>query len=358
MNRTIGLDIVRAFAICLVLLCHFARERFDFIGIYGVELFFALSGFLIGGILYRRLTACDRWSFDEVKVFWLRRWWRTLPNYFLFLVLSIVFHHYSGGLPHFLGVLPYFFFAQNLVTVNTGFFPVSWSLCVEEYFYLFFPLCILLFTSLRFSRRIAFIFATLLFLVIPPILREILFATVDPTFIRLMTIPRLDAIFYGVVTSFLLARHRISQSHRVALLIVASVGLAVLFVLQRHCEQNHSLVPFYRAAFLGLPIFFSLLLPFFASIQQLPGKYRLLTRVITNLSLWSYSIYLSHLPIMFITYSAFGDAKKYAVVKLISKFIGLAVCLVVSRFVYRRFESRLILLRPDEPHQQKQVAQS
>ena len=48
--RKFGLDVVRACAISLVLVAHF-EKRLDFVGIYGVELFFALSGFLIGGIV-------------------------------------------------------------------------------------------------------------------------------------------------------------------------------------------------------------------------------------------------------------------------------------------------------------------
>lgn len=49
-NRSFGLDLVQAFAICLVLVSHFAKSL-AIIGFWGVELFFGLSGFLIGQIL-------------------------------------------------------------------------------------------------------------------------------------------------------------------------------------------------------------------------------------------------------------------------------------------------------------------
>jgi len=100
MKRIIGLDSLRAIAILLVLMAHFVN-KLDFLGLYGVELFFSLSGFLIGGILYRSMASEHCWSFKHVKSFWVRRWWRTLPNYYLFLLVSIPFHYFvtKGGYP-------------------------------------------------------------------------------------------------------------------------------------------------------------------------------------------------------------------------------------------------------------------
>jgi len=347
MTRKIGLDAVRAVAISLVLISHYDKE-IEFLGIYGVELFFALSGFLIGGILYRRLTVCSRWTYGEVRLFWLRRWWRTLPNYYLFLAVSLLFSDFAGGIPTIGNLIPFCVFGQDLFSVKSDFYGVSWSLCVEEWFYFLFPLSILLFTSLRRSKRIAFICTTLLFLVFPPILREFMFTRNDPYLIRMMTIPRLDAIFYGVATAFLSARHRVSSSTKLALLGGASTGLVALFIFQHHCHQTNDLVPFYRAAFLVLPICFSLCLPFFSSLEELPTFCAFLTRPVANLSLWSYSIYLSHMPVLFMVYAAFGGTREHAIINLLSKFVGLLACLVASSLIYKYFESRLMLLRPDE----------
>jgi peptidoglycan/LPS O-acetylase OafA/YrhL len=346
MTRKIGLDVVRAGAISLVLIAHFAK-CLDFLGIYGVELFFALSGFLIGGILYRRLTTCNRWTFDEVKLFWFRRWWRTLPNYYLFLAVSVPFHYYIGGLPTIIGFFPFLAFCQNLFSVHSTFYGVSWSLCVEEWFYFLFPLCILFFISLNCSKRTAFICTTLLFLIFPPVLREFMFVRNDPAIVRMMTIPRLDALFYGVATSFVLARHRVSAAQKIALLAIAFVGLIALFIFQHHCYQNNFLVPFYRTAFVVLPICFSLTLPFFASVDRLPGC-AFLTRPIANLSLWSYSIYLSHIPILFATYAMFGELRDNAIVNALSKVAGLLLCLAASCLLYKHWESKLMALRPNE----------
>ena len=345
--RKIGLDIPRAVAISLVLLSHFVKEL-DFLGIHGVELFFALSGFLIGDILHRSLAATPRWSFREVRVFWLRRWWRTLPNYYLFFAVAVGFNLCFGGLPNFTGLFPFLAFSQNLLDVPTAFYGVSWSLCIEEWFYLLFPLSILLFTCLRGSRRNAFLFTTVLFLLLPPLLREHLFAAHDPATVRLITFARLDGIFYGVAMAFVTARVHLAPAVRTALFAVGSAGLIALAVFQIRCGPWETSVPFFRVAFVALPLCFGLLMPLLAEVETLPARLSFLAVPITKLSLWSYSIYLSHIPILFLTYEAFGGTRDRAAINVLSKLTALALCLAVSAAVYRWFESPLMRRRPAE----------
>src|SRR5262249_34871824 len=87
---------MRASAILFVLAFHasvffpltpFFKELLSCLGPMGVDLFFALSGFLIGGILFRTLTG--KAENCSIGNFWMRRWLRTLPNYFLFLLINI-----------------------------------------------------------------------------------------------------------------------------------------------------------------------------------------------------------------------------------------------------------------------------
>ena len=76
-NRIFGLDVIRSISIFLVLLSHtFAIQIFEF-GILGVEIFFVLSGFLIGQILIRNFDSGI--SLSKITDFWKRRWFRTLP---------------------------------------------------------------------------------------------------------------------------------------------------------------------------------------------------------------------------------------------------------------------------------------
>jgi peptidoglycan/LPS O-acetylase OafA/YrhL len=211
--RKIGLDVPRAAAIFLVLLAHCVK-RIEIVSFYGVELFFALSGFLIGGILYREITKAPSWTFARTVRFWQRRWWRTLPSYYLFLVVSVVFSSFEWGVPSFGKFLRYFVFAQNLQCGNSSFYGMSWSLCIEEWFYLLFPLCLLGLIKAGAAKRSAFVVTTALFLAGPAVLRERFFETCAPQDVRMMTFARLDAIFYGVAAAFATNRFEVGVSAR------------------------------------------------------------------------------------------------------------------------------------------------
>jgi peptidoglycan/LPS O-acetylase OafA/YrhL len=159
-SRNLGLDILRAAAILGVFLCHELTLRIAGADLLaplgcGVDLFFVLSGFLIGGICFRSFRD-EEFSFWN---FWRSRWWRTLPPYAAALLLYLAVRQFYLPFPP----LPsyYFVFLQNYLGV-TGFGP-SWSLCVEEHFYLCLP--ILVFFALRFAghRVLKFLLPILFF---------------------------------------------------------------------------------------------------------------------------------------------------------------------------------------------------
>ena len=95
-NRIYGLDILRAAAILFVVLlhgCFITPDRIsEKVGIFlldGVSIFFVLSRFLIGGILIK-ILAKEKPNFTTLFGFWKRRWYRTLPNYYLLLFIHIM----------------------------------------------------------------------------------------------------------------------------------------------------------------------------------------------------------------------------------------------------------------------------
>jgi peptidoglycan/LPS O-acetylase OafA/YrhL len=149
-QRVFGLDLMRAIAILLVLFSHcrpFLTKVFpgldgvSEIGLYGVELFFVLSGFLIGGILIK--TYENETSFKSLRIFWYKRWFRTMPNYYLFLIVNIVMFSFFAPTKITEPIISYFFFLQNFAWPKTVFFSISWSLCIEEWFYMLYPSAVL-----------------------------------------------------------------------------------------------------------------------------------------------------------------------------------------------------------------------
>jgi len=147
MNRLPGLDFLRAIAIVWVMLFHGLRygapyRDFSVLGWMGVDLFFVLSGFLIGSQVFKSINKRKELNIGE---FYISRAFRILPAYFAVLAIYLLAPITQEGR----GLQPlwqFFSFSVNLFidSRNSNTFSHVWSLCVEEHFYLFFPLIVLL----------------------------------------------------------------------------------------------------------------------------------------------------------------------------------------------------------------------
>ncbi len=115
----------------------------------GVDLFFVLSGYLIASIAIKETTKSG--SID-VPRFWFRRWMRTLPAYYCVLIVLWLGDFFMQAKGQWSPRWSFLLFLQtSIIPFETMRFSWSWSLCVEELFYFFFP--ILLFLSIRFLTR-------------------------------------------------------------------------------------------------------------------------------------------------------------------------------------------------------------
>lgn len=136
-HRILSMDLLRASAIMLVLLghvvlsygapSHLAPLQF---GGTGVDLFFVLSGWLLGCQLFKELKHNNK---VDIRKFWSRRWMRTIPAYYAVLIFSVTQQYLTKE--NFSFPWEYFVFVQNYY-YPLEFFSISWSLSVEEQFYL------------------------------------------------------------------------------------------------------------------------------------------------------------------------------------------------------------------------------
>ena len=153
--RMIQLDVLRGIAIIMVLLRH-ALVPWSKAGVFrypmlfvwhigwtGVDLFFVLSGFLIGGLLFREIQKTGKL---DVKRFFIRRGLKIWPPYFLLLALLFVeqAHEQNSFRGALVTLLPNFTHLQNYF--NTSLRGHTWSLAVEEHFYLALPIFLILLT--------------------------------------------------------------------------------------------------------------------------------------------------------------------------------------------------------------------
>jgi peptidoglycan/LPS O-acetylase OafA/YrhL len=149
MRRVPGLDLLRAIAILWVMWYHGATldlvASSDVVtqaGWMGVDLFFVLSGYLIGAQLLKPVAAGRN---PDLKDFWIRRAFRILPAYLVVVALYFavpVFRERREIQP----LWQFLTFTENLLIDlrHAKAFSHVWSLCVEEHFYLLAPLLILL----------------------------------------------------------------------------------------------------------------------------------------------------------------------------------------------------------------------
>ena len=139
-----GLDTLRSLAILMVIAWHaqgyIHNPPLSGVGRYGwagVDLFFVLSGCLIGSQLLQMVKRDGRVQFSR---FYLKRSLRILPAYWVVILLYMVWPGFSEREPMGAPWRYLFFYANLPMAAKT--FSHSWSLCVEEHFYLLFPLAV------------------------------------------------------------------------------------------------------------------------------------------------------------------------------------------------------------------------
>jgi peptidoglycan/LPS O-acetylase OafA/YrhL len=310
-ERKAGLDLLRAVAILLVVFHHghtlflipFMPPLPD-----GVDLFFVLSGYLIGGILIKGIARSEGFTMAALRVFWFRRWFRTLPAYGFVLLLNAGIlwveltrnHTIRASIKQVVLIdklWTYCFFVQNLFTnLTSGFFPESWSLSVEEWFYLLIPLLLLFFLRLKLPVQRAILWAVLILIVVPTCLRFIAPNNELQTgwmTTRMVVVMRLDAIGFGVLMAYIGYYKPALWKQMAGSFLFLLGGLTLcyggfLFIYGGYNYFNSvalTNVFFFTLTSIGA----MLMLP---ALSHWQPRSRLLVKIITHISLISYSMYL------------------------------------------------------------------
>ena len=155
-ERQPGLDLLRALAIIVVVIFHAGIMGFPLpgdahrFGWIGVDLFFVLSGYLIGGQLLAPLVRGERFN---LRLFFARRALRILPAYFFILAIYVLLPSWREY-PEMFPAWKFLVSVQNIGLRGGTAFSHAWSLAVEDQFYLLLPLVLL---CLIRWRRAAFI---------------------------------------------------------------------------------------------------------------------------------------------------------------------------------------------------------
>lgn len=330
-------------------------------GVMGVEIFFVLSGFLIGRILFRIFTN-DQFKTKHLTYFLIRRWFRTLPNYYLVLIINIFLVLYIGrelpeSLPSYFGFLQNFNFGMDI------FFTESWSLPIEEFAYVIGPLLfyLVLLPKWKVSKKKLFLWVTLgiiLFFTFTKVWYNHQTGSNSLEFwninLKAVVIYRIDAIYYGVLAAYLALVYPDFWKKQTTLFLFLGV---LLFIAMHGFIGTAGWVTqdqpfFFNVLYLPLcSLSIAMSLPFFSRLKRAPT---FILKPITFVSLISYSMYLLHYSIVLQMMRYFSTSEAYGAVQKIGFAIGyLTITILLSYFLYRLYEKPMMDLR-DRPYFKRQ----
>ncbi len=341
-NRILGLDILRTIAILSIVFFHYEGNIFSST-IYptiknnlwfGVDLFFVLSGYLISTHWFNKLKA-NQHSYRE---FWLKRFFRILPNYYLVLVILITIQLLKKqSFPFW----QYFIFIQNFSDIK--FFVPSWSLCVEEHFYLIFPFLSYVVVK-KIPNKALFFFMMMPF--ISTIVRFFLFQNFGIPSNQLElekiyyypTYARLDGLFLGVligyIENFQLSLNQVLRENKKIILLFGTVLFSLANIVNTNRFQMNAQVFGYLMLGLSFSCFLIVLRDFdqkifFRKFFELTAKY-------------SYFMYLTHHLLQFLIYVLMTKAKL-----VLNPYVHLSIYLlglyIISEINYRYYENPIFL---------------
>lgn len=347
-GRVAALDMLRGLAAFAVMIPHYFMYQLGDAGTYAeavsiaaVEVFFVLSGFVLGPQI---VLCATRRDWETLRTFLVRRWMRTIPSYIVaLLVISIIFKEIGS-----IDFLRYVFYVQNLFAQHNtrDYFPVAWSLSVEEWYYVTFPLVLLAFGFV--SRANGDIYrqsavAALFFIGAITLARMGLGSTENwGADVRRVVVFRIDSIAYGFLLYLFVSQVGINWDlkRRCAALLALLATTAFMLYLDVAMLAGDSSVqlrylhPFASAAFGVSAILFFLSIEDFVTAAWAKAACVYAGHI-------SYPIYLFHLAVLFGLVRVAPQLHPSISFPL---YVGAAV--LVSTAFYYLFERQILAARP------------
>ena len=310
-NKSYGLDAIRIIASLLVFIPHIIINFSDnsiiinnayLTSVIGVELFFCLSGYLIcrqGAYIVNS----KKNHFKNTYIFMIRRILRTWPTYFFVLLCYILFYKFFEK-----EIIYFLFFIQNLFypMISKTFFSVSWSICVEEFFYIFFPL--LLFFVITFYRKIMnkspnsnklIIVSCFLIILIVYITRESLIYNNWGPEVRRVAFFRIDAIAFGGLGYFLIQFLNKYKYLDIFLSAICLISLTIIYYnLKKYLLDSNSLNPSFLNNYIFYYMYSFSICIICLSDRLVRVSKQYFQNILSELAYWAYPLYLMHILII------------------------------------------------------------
>jgi len=313
-NRISSVDIWRGIAIISVVLYHF-NETLPY-GSLGVDLFFVISGLLVGGLLTKPFLNGDKLEFFK---FFLRRGFKIWPSYYTFLVFGTIIAvlkynpQNQNQIISLTDFKRYFLFYQNYTGTPVHWsFDHVWSLCVEEHFYILLPLTFMILRLIKANWKA--LLGTLIGLVALGLVSKFLmlyYTSGKDTYAA--THNRIDALAYGVILNLIIIKFpKTIKKHKIIFLITGLIGLIATIFFDIYLESI-----FYQKIVLHsiVPLFFFLLISgtYYHDFSRL--------KLLRIIGYYSYNWYLWHPVFAVIITQKIGVGLYGLIVYLVASFI-------------------------------------
>ena len=369
-----AIDGLRGFAVLLVVwfhasyFVHVAVEQplegaswyyyiFSVMGETGVDMFFVLSGFLITGILID-----TRHHKNNIKHFYIRRVLRIFPLYYGFLFVFFAYFLFMFGLDDTQGGLDHGKIAVHLLYLQNWMFnhnadqfillDHTWSLAVEEQFYLFWPLVFLSFYKRKNPRTAVMLCLSMIALSWG---LRLYFGSYEAyKWAYTFTPSRVDELAFGALLSILCVQNasRLMRWRKVLPYIIAACFVIITAMMFAGAIQSggnvkgaHDVSVIYGLIFFAV-IYVSLLAYVFLSPTTNPLNRVLSTKPMLTLGKISYGLYIFHVPVMMIMARwLYNTDLGYWPSHIILLFGGGGVSFALAYVSYHFYEKRFLRLK-------------
>jgi len=331
-NTRLGsIDGLRGVAVLLVLLRHFnINDYVSDLGWMGVDLFFVISGFLISGLLFKELDKHGKIDFPR---FFMRRGLKIYPLFFCLVLATFLTTLFFT--PH---VSPRPFLHELLFLQNYlgGVYVHTWSLAVEEHFYLALMFCFAVF----FVRNHLHVVPVCLFFIALPLLLRVWNCLQGDYQNHFFTHTRIDTLFTGVLLCYGW------RYHQEKLLALRKEGAYILpltclaFLLAFGFIGPRGFIT-QGPGFTVIAFCFAGILLFSLDRQTKKDLYGV---PLSLVGFYSYSIYLVHIPVKMVLESI-GILETEGIENLIYFLIYLVSCVVTGIGLSELVEQPLLRLR-------------
>ncbi len=317
-----GLDHLRAIAIILVLIFHYTYffehptwwPTFARFGWTGVDLFFVLSGFLITYPLFEKIKNGKKIVY---KHFFIKRAFRILPVYLVVVAIYFLFPilRERDTLPEF---WRYLTFTHNfgLDASITNAFSHAWSLCVEEHFYIFLPLTLIVLQNKKWFKYSYLIIVTLF--IVGFFLRNYFWTNgyamllegpknipLWTEYVYFPTYNRLDGLLVGVTVAGIyvfspILWNRLSKRGN----LLVTIGCVILALCYFFCSELAT----YETSLVGFPLIsigYGILV--MGAISPSSFLYRIKSNTMTSIAKLSYGLYLIHKIAIYVAQTVCSD---------------------------------------------------